>query len=125
MTRVDSISTSREFRGLERQLASTGSSAATATCRAPAKPTLRPGHQPSSHPRRNQVMSELIALALACDLTRVFSFMLAPAAVYVYFPDVSLNHDFHDYYNHDAAQQEGVHQGVIFEMECFADSRKR
>jgi len=85
------------IRGLERQLASSDSSAATATCRAPTKPTLGPDVSRQATRERNQVMSQLIALALACDLTRVFSFMLAPAAGHVYFPDASLNHDFHDY----------------------------
>jgi hypothetical protein len=113
------------IRGLERQLQSTTSSPATPTCHPPAKPTLGPDVSRQATKARNQVMSELIALALACDLTRVFSFMLAPAAGHVYFPDVNLNHDFHDYYNHDAAQQEGVHQGVIFEMGCFADFLKQ
>jgi hypothetical protein len=111
------------IRGLERQLQSPMMS--TATCRAPSKPTLGPDTSRQATRARNQVMSELISLALACDLTRVFSFMLAPAAGHVYFPDVNLNHDFHDYYNHDAAQQEGVHQGVVFEMECFADFLKQ
>jgi len=106
------------IRGLERQLQSPDTIATT--CQAPAKPTLGPDMNQQATRERNRVMSQLIALALACDLTRVFSFMLAPAAGHVYFPDVNLNHDFHNYYNHDAAQQEGVHQGVVFEMECFA-----
>ena len=110
------------IRGLERQLQIPDTSATT--CQPPPKPTLGPDVSHQATRERSQVMSQLIALALACDLTRVFSFMLAPAAGHVYFPDVSLNHDFHDYYNHDAAQQEGVHQGVVFEMQCLADFLK-
>ncbi len=110
------------IRGLERQLQIPDSSAMT--CQPPSKPTLGADGSHQATRQRSQVMSQLIGLALACDLTRVFSFMLAPAAGHVYFPDVSLNHDFHDYYNHDAAQQEGVHQGVVFEMQCLADFLK-
>jgi hypothetical protein len=104
-------------RGLEKQIQvpATG----TPVCQPPAKPTLGPdlGHEATR--ARNLVMSDLVALALACDLTRVFSIMLAPAAGHVYLPDVNLNHDFHDYYNHDANQQAGVHTGVVFEMQCL------
>jgi hypothetical protein len=97
----------------------------TAVCQPPTKPTLGPDVSRQATRERNQAMSELIALALACDLTRVFSFMLAPAAGHVYLPDVNLNHDFHDYYNHDANQQAGVHTGVVFEMECLSTFLQR
>jgi hypothetical protein len=105
------------IRGLEKQIQvpATG----TPVCQPPTKPTLGPDVSHEATRARNLVMSDLIALALACDLTRVFSFMLAPAAGHVYLPDVNLNHDFHNYYNHDANQQAGVHTGVVFEMECL------
>jgi len=105
------------IRGLEKeiQIPPTG----TPMCQPPTKPTLGPDLNHEATRARNLVMSDLIALALACDLTRVFSFMFAPAAGHVYLPDANLNHDFHNYYNHDATQQDGVHTGVVFEMECF------
>jgi hypothetical protein len=107
------------IRGLEKQIL-TPVDPGVVTCKPPAKPTLGPDVSRQATRARNQVMAELIAMALACDLTRVVSYMFAPAAGHVYLPDVNLNHDFHDYYNHDATQQAGVHTGVAFEMECFA-----
>jgi hypothetical protein len=91
------------------------------SCQPPAAPALGADQNRQATRERNQLMSELMAVALSCDLTRVVSYMFAAPAAHVYLPDVNLNHDFHNYYNHDAAQQEGVHQGVVFEMTCLAD----
>ncbi len=107
------------IRALELQLKSPTTT--PATCQPPAAPTLGPDVNRQATRERNRVMSELMALGFACDQTRVISYMLAPCAGHVMFPDANLNHDFHDYYNHDGAQQEGVHQGVVFEMSCLAD----
>ncbi len=112
-------------RSLELQLKNPAGASRVASCQPPLAPTLGPDQSREATRERNRVMSELMALAFACDLTRVISYMFAPPAGHVSFPDANLNHDFHNYYNHDAAQQEGVHQGVIFEMTCFADFLKR
>jgi hypothetical protein len=98
---------------------------AATSCIAPAMPTLGPDLDHQATRERNSVMDELITMALACDVTRVLSYMFAAPAAHVYMPDAQLDHDFHNYYNHDAAQQEGVHQGVVFEMSLFADFLQR
>jgi hypothetical protein len=84
--RLDQYLTS--VRSLEQALAVTPP--LTATCSPPAAPAAS-----MSYPSLVRFMSDLIVLALQCDLTRVLTFMQARSASGVVYDFVGINHDFH------------------------------
>jgi hypothetical protein len=74
----------------------------------------------------SEMVSELLALAFACDLTRAASVVFTLPAAHVYYRHLGddMNDDFHDTICHtdpgDAASQVRVHRGVIFTMQCLS-----
>lgn len=67
----------------------------------------------------SKAMADIIAIAFACDLTRVVSLQQSGSVggtVYWMTGATSEEHGL----THDAAQQELVHKSVVFNMECFA-----
>lgn len=73
---------------------------------------------------KNQIMSDLVALALACDLTRVFSILFSPAGSgAVYWPVGARNglHQIaHDEREPGVEPQPTVHAATVFKMEQCA-----
>jgi hypothetical protein len=72
---------------------------------------------------KNAVMSELLAMALACDLTRVFSVLYMPAGGGTVVWQVGATNGLHQM-NHDERAagpepQPTVHAAVTFAMSCF------
>lgn len=67
----------------------------------------------------NQVFSELIALSLACDQTRVFSNWFTATTNNILFAQASAGH--HQLTHDEAGEQPQVHAIVLQIMECFAD----
>ncbi len=76
-------------------------------------------------PEVNTAMAELTALALACDMTRVVSFMFSLPAAHVYYRHLAsnMNADFHDTICHtdagDKSNQPRVDTGVQYTMRCL------
>ncbi|MEO8184632.1 MAG: DUF1552 domain-containing protein [Deltaproteobacteria bacterium] len=72
------------------------------------------------------MVSELLALAFACDLTRAASVVFTLPAAHVYYRHLGadMNDDFHDTICHtdpgDSTSQIRVHRGVIFTMQCLS-----
>jgi hypothetical protein len=70
-------------------------------------------------------MAELSALALACERTRVLSFMFSLPAAHVYYRHLAtnMNDDFHDIICHgdagDMSNQPRVDTGVLYAMRCL------
>ena len=95
--------------------------AAPNTC----KPPMRPGDDfpyDANHEELESIsdtMSDILAVAFACDLTRVFSFVLSGMQCDTVFWQVGASNGQH-FCTHDAALQEHVHNGVVFTMERFA-----
>ncbi len=105
-------------RSLERRLAGEGP-----MCAPPQAPT-------SNHPdiegreqieAKNQVMSELLALALACDLTRAFSVQFSTAGSGVIIWQAGARNSLHQICHDEALPQPTVHAATIFTMERLAD----
>lgn len=75
----------------------------------------------------NSAMAELTRLALACDMTRVVTFMFSVPAAHVYYRHLAsnMNADFHDTICHtdagDASSQPRVDTGVLYTMRCLAE----
>jgi hypothetical protein len=70
----------------------------------------------------NKVMSDLLAYALACDVTRCASVMFSSAIGATIFNEVT-NMEHHNLTHSD--NQELVHQGVVFTMKCFGTLLER
>ena len=101
----------------------------------PATPTLPPGStacvrpgQPAAPPTSgaeplvatNKAMSDLIAMALACDQTRVFSVMFTGSVGYTVFSDLGVTSGHHDLTHNEAGDQPQVQQTTVYTMEQFA-----
>jgi hypothetical protein len=76
-------------------------------------------------PAVNSAMAELTTLALACERTRVVSFMFSLPAAHVYYRHLAtdMNDDFHDIICHgddgDESNQPRVDKGVLYAMRCL------
>ncbi len=69
---------------------------------------------------KNAIMSELTALALSCDLTRVFSVQWSTAGSSVVIWQVGATDSLHQTSHDEAAPQPTVHAATVFTMENLA-----
>lgn len=97
-------------------------------------PRCDPTGEPSDHPdvegreqieAKNQAMSELVALALACDLTRVFSVMFSCAGSGVVVWQAGAANGLHQICHDEAPPQPVVHAAITFTMERLAEFLQR
>jgi hypothetical protein len=72
------------------------------------------------HAARTQQMSQLVALALACDLTRVFSFMFSGSVGETVYWEVGEEKSHHQLTHDEENDQPTVHSGTVFVMRQFA-----
>jgi len=101
----------------------------------PATPTLPPGSTACVRPAQpakpstsggepikatNKAMSDLIAMALACDQTRVFSVMFTGSVGYTVFSDIGITTGHHDLTHDEAGDQPQVQASTVYTMEQFA-----
>jgi hypothetical protein len=113
------------IRAIERRLDAMPTGSQLATCANPVAPTVGPDAASEAPPSVNSAMVELSALALACERTRVLSFMFSLPAAHVYYRHLAadMNDDFHDTICHgdagDDANQPRVDKGVLYAMTCL------
>ena len=69
---------------------------------------------------RNRIMSEMLAMAMACDQTRVFSHSLTAPVSDVLFSDASSGH--HDLTHNEGGDQQEVQDITVQIMACLADT---
>jgi len=69
---------------------------------------------------RSRAMSDLLAMALACDATRVWSNLFNGSVSGTYFWNVDSSNSFHQLTHDEPGNQPKVHQIVMFIMEEFA-----
>lgn len=78
-------------------------------------------------PAVNTTMAELTTLALACERTRVVSFMFSLPAAHVYYRHLAanMNDDYHDTICHgdagDQSNQPRIATGVRYAMRCLSE----
>jgi hypothetical protein len=99
---------------------STSGAASQAMCSVPMTPTL-PAEM-SSHEalaERMTAMSSLIAMALACDQTRVFSILFSGSVNGTVFWEIGATGGHHDLTHNEADPQPTVHAATIFTMQQF------
>lgn len=85
---------------------------------------LDPGN-PESERLRARAMAELVAMAFACDLSRVVSLEFSSPASHVDYPDIGIDSQglgtsFHEY-EHQKGYDANVLKGLGYFMELFAD----
>jgi hypothetical protein len=99
------------------------------TCNAPADPsTMNVSKDTKSEAPKavNDVIADMLAIALSCHQTHTASVAFTLPAAHVYFRGLGsdMNDDFHDTICHtdagDNAHQTRVNRGVIYTMECLA-----
>jgi hypothetical protein len=111
------------IRSIENRLATTADPvAAQAMCSKPATPAALPAEM-SSHEalaERMTAMSSLIAMALACDQTRVFSIMFSGSVNGTVFWEVMATTGHHDLTHNEAGDQPTVQAATVFTMQQLA-----
>ena len=115
------------IRAIEARLDGTTGTGTPAMCGNQMLPTTGKDMNSEAPPAVNTIMSQLATLALACDKTRVVSYMFSLPAAHVYYRhlDADMNADFHDTICHtdagDKANQPRVDKGVKYTMRCLAE----
>jgi hypothetical protein len=117
------------IRDIEARLDGNGTPAmgAPAECSNQTAPTQAKDAKSEAPPGVNTVMSKLATLALACDRTRVVSYMFSLPAAHVYYRHLAadMDADFHDTICHtdagDKGNQPRVDKGVQYTMRCLAE----
>jgi hypothetical protein len=112
------------IRAIERRLAGTPGGTA-AECTTPTAPTVERDMRSEAPPAVNTTMAQLSTLALACEQTRVLSFMFSLPAAHVYYRHLAsdMDDDFHDIICHgdagDQSNQPRVDKGVLYAMKSL------
>lgn len=115
------------IRDIEARLDGGPSTGVPAACSSQTAPTQGKDARSEAPPGVNTIMSQLATLALACDRTRVVSYMFSLPAAHVYYRhlDQDMDADFHDTICHtdagDQSNQPRVDKGVQYTMRCFAE----
>jgi hypothetical protein len=112
------------IRSIENRIATTTmpGSAAQAMCSKPANPGSFPDMSGKEMiEERTKGMAGLIAMAFACDQTRVFSMMFSGSVCGTVYWQVGATGGHHDLTHNEAGDQPLVHASTIFTMQQFAN----
>jgi len=113
------------IRAIERRLGAMPPDAGSTACNDLTAPTTGRDNRSEAPAAVNSAMAELTTLALACERTRVVSFMFSLPAAHVYYRHLAsnMNDDFHDTICHgdagDQSNQPRVDTGVLYAMRCL------
>jgi hypothetical protein len=69
----------------------------------------------------NKLQSDILAMALACDRVRVFTYMLSQPGGHDGFPEIGIRGTFHELF-HNQPQSDAINNGITYEMARMADS---
>jgi hypothetical protein len=118
----------QSIRDIEARLVTTTPTTEPTMCTSPTAPTTAKDSKSEAPPAVNTAMADLSILALACDRTRVLTFMFSLPAAHVYYRHLTdastdMNADFHDTICHgdagDMSNQPRVDKGVMYAMTCL------
>jgi len=113
------------IRAIEARLVTMPTTMTPTMCTGPTAPTTGKDTNSEAPPAVNSAMADLSMLALACDRTRVLTFMFSLPAAHVYYRHLgsNMNADFHDTICHgdagDMSNQPRVDTGVHYAMTCL------
>jgi Protein of unknown function (DUF1552) len=110
------------LRALELRVGRTSGGGANATCAMPKSPMDGNVSNDGLDATLADTMSDLVVMALACDLTRVFSYMLTMPAAHVAYPSsLAVGGDFHGTCHGESPdEQPKVQKGVAYAMGFFS-----
>jgi hypothetical protein len=120
----------QSVRDIEARLVTTPPTTPPTMCTSPTTPTTPKDTKSEAPPAVNTAMADLSILALACDRTRVLTFMFSLPAAHVYYRHLTdassdMNTDFHDIICHgdagDMSNQPRVDKGVMYAMNCLKE----
>jgi hypothetical protein len=120
----------QSIRDIEARLVTTPPTTQPTMCTNPIAPTTGKDAKSEAPPAVNTAMADLSILALACDRTRVLTFMFSLPAAHVYYRHLTdtstdMNADFHDTICHgdagDMSNQPRVDKGVMYAMNCLKE----
>jgi len=118
----------QSIRDIEARLVTTPPMTQPTICTSATAPTTPKDTKSEAPPAVNTAMADLSILALACDRTRVLTFMFSLPAAHVYYRHLTdtatnMNADFHDTICHgdagDMSSQPRVDKGVMYAMNCL------
>lgn len=89
-------------------------------CERPGDPGMAPTTDAAGQRLRSRAMSDLLVMATACDLTRVWSNLFNGSVSGTYYWSVDSQMSFHQLTHDEPGDQPKVHQCVLFVMEEFA-----
>jgi len=113
------------IRAIEQRLMTTPTPTTPTACASTTAPTTPKDTNSEAPPAVNTAMCDLSMLALACDKTRVLSFVFSLPAAHVYYRHLgtNMNADFHDTICHgdagDMTSQPRVDTGVHYVVTCL------
>jgi hypothetical protein len=91
------------------------------SCKLPVKPgVITDTSSKEAIEERTKAMSDLIAMAFACDQTRVFSMMFSGSVGGTVYWQVGVTSGHHDLTHNEAGNQPQVHDTTVFTMKQFA-----
>jgi hypothetical protein len=99
-------------RSLEMRIATVAP--AVASCSQPAAPETS-----TDMGVRSETMSKLVAMALACDMTRVVTFEFTSPATHIQYPEISVKEDVHEW-GHTHGVDDLVEKSILYWMSNFA-----
>lgn len=89
-------------------------------CERPTAPETLPTTTAAGQRARSRAMADLLVMATACDLTRVWSNLFNGSVSGTYYWDVDSQMSFHQLTHDEPGDQPKVHQCVMFVMQEFA-----
>ena len=110
------------IRDLENRLAAAAQPMQVAmSCTAPTNPGSFPDMNGKEQiAEKTKAMSDLLAIALACNQTRVFSMMFSGSTASTVYWEVNLTEGHHQLTHDEPGDQPGVQASTVFTMQCFA-----
>jgi hypothetical protein len=108
------------IRSIEKRLES--DTVLPAACKPPAMPNATYPDMGGQEPleERTKVLSDILAVAMACDQTRVFSMLFSPGTGYTVFRQVMVNAGHHGLTHDEGGNQPQVHAVTTFIMKTFS-----
>lgn len=98
----------------------------TSGCLVPPTPTTDNRHNNGREPMEDvaRAMNQLVTLAMACDLTRVVSYMLTGGVGGIVYWMLGENREQHGL-SHEPSAREFIHQSIVWNFSRFADLMER
>ena len=95
--------------------------AVTMACKMPGNPGSYPDQNGQEQiAQKTKAMSDLLAIALACNQTRVFSMMFSGSTASTVYWEVNLSEGHHQLTHDEPGDQPGVQASTVFTMQMFA-----